>query len=388
MRRTVLNAMVLRRSRTWRPASGASGGSGAGLVRWLPLVPLLGLLGCQAPPSRSTPPLTRVRTEAVQQQSFGESFTSVATLEAVEEVNLASQAGGRIKRLLIRQGDRVRAGQLLMVLDQAQDQAEVARLRAEVETNRLNDQRYDYLVRQGAESAIRRDAYHQQYIASRQALIAKEADLQFRDLRAPIDGSVADLQVKVGDVITAGAPFTRIIRNDRLVARLEVPAVYSERLRLGQVVTLMDPARGRPLARGEIRSLDPGVATGSQALLAKAEFTNPQGLLRHGLRTKVRLEFGQQDLPAVPFTAVTRMAGQNFVFVLGKAADLPPGAEPTGPSPQRRLAPGTLVALQRPVQLGALQNNRYPVLSGLAVGERLITSGLINLSNGKPVRLD
>ena len=380
--------MLLRRSRTGPKAAGASGGSGKGLARLISLMPLLGLLGCQAQPSRSVPPLTRVRTQAVQQQSFVESYTSVATLEAVEEVNLASQAGGRIKRLLMRQGDRVRAGQLLMVLDQAQDQAEVARLRAEVETNRLNDHRYDYLVREGAESAIRRDAFHQQYIASRQALIAKEADLQFRDLRAPIDGIVADLQVKVGDVITAGAPFTRIIRNDRLVARLEVPAVYGERLRLGQLVTLMDPASGRPLARGEIRSLDPGVATGSQALLAKAEFANPQGLLRHGLRTQVRLEFSQRDLPAVPFTAVTRMAGQSFVFVLGRAAELPPSSGSAGISPKRRLRSDTLVALQRPVKLGSLQNKYYPVLSGLAVGDRLIISGLINLSNGKPVRSD
>jgi len=273
------------------------------------------------------------------------------------------------------------------VLDQTQAQADVARLRAETETKRLNFQRYDYLVRQGAASAIQRDQFRQDYISSRMNLIARTADLGFRDLKAPISGTVGDVQVKVGDVIQAGAPFTKIIRNDRLVARVDVPAVFSDRLRVGLPVILMDPATNRPIAQSVVRSLDPTVVAGTQSLLAKAEFANPTGALRNGLRTRTRLILDVREQVSVPFAAVTQISGQSFVYVAGSLAELERRPGKAELDALRKLPPSTLFALQTPVQLGPLQNNRYPVLRGLQAGQRVITSNLINLRHGLPVRL-
>jgi RND family efflux transporter MFP subunit len=301
-------------------------------------------------------------------------------------VQLAAQAGGRIQALNVRQGDQVRQGQLLMVLDQTQARAEVARLQAETETKRLNFQRYEYLVSQGAASAIQRDQFRQDYISSRMNLVARAADLGFRDLRAPIDGTVGDVQVKVGDVIAAGAPFTKIIRNDRLVARVDVPAVYSSRLRPGLPVILMDPATNRPMAQSVVRSLDPAVVAGTQSLLAKAEFANPTGVLRNGLRTRTRVILDQRAELSVPFAAVSQISGQSFVFVAGSLAELEQRPGQAKLEPLRRLPPTTRFALQTPVELGPLQNNRYPVRRGLQAGQAVITSNLINLRHGLPVR--
>jgi RND family efflux transporter MFP subunit len=261
----------------------------------------------------------------------------------------------------------------------------VARLAAQQESDKLNYQRFDFLVRKGAASALQRDEFRQKYIASRQQLIARQADLAFRDLTAPIGGIIGDVQVKEGDVIQAGAPFTRIIRNDRLLARVDVPAVYTARLRPGLPVILLDPASGRPIARAPIRSLDPAVVAGTQSLLAKAEFPNPSGLLRNGLRTRTRVILDARQQVSVPFAAVTQISGQSFVFRIGSLADLEqrPGQAPV--DSLRKLPPGTQFALQTPVQLGPLQNNRYPVLGGLASGQSVITSNLINLRHGLPV---
>ena len=82
-------------------------------------------------------------------------------MEADEAVELAAQAGGRIQQLRVRQGDRVAPGQLLVVLDQVQLQAEVASLRAAQAKDRLNYERFDYLVKAGAASAIQRDELRQ-----------------------------------------------------------------------------------------------------------------------------------------------------------------------------------------------------------------------------------
>ncbi|MFM9089514.1 MAG: biotin/lipoyl-binding protein, partial [Cyanobium sp.] len=114
------------------------------------------LSACQGNPEPTARPPLSVQAQEVRIAPFVDAVDTVSTLEALEEVNLAAQAGGRIQTLLVRQGDQVGQGQLLMVLDQTQAQADVARLRAETETKRLNFQRYDYLVKQGAASAIQR----------------------------------------------------------------------------------------------------------------------------------------------------------------------------------------------------------------------------------------
>jgi RND family efflux transporter MFP subunit len=344
------------------------------------------LVGCRQDSGDKQPPL-RVQTQAIEPAAFQASIDTVSTLEAEAEVDLAAQAGGRIQRLLVRQGDRVRQGQLLLVLDQTQLRAEVASLRAQMQTNRLNDNRYRELARQGAATAVQRDEFRQAYIAAREALVAREADLAFKDLRAPIAGTVADLRVKQGDVMAPGVPITRLIRNDRLWARIDVPALAAKRVRPGQRVLLLDPARSGPLAEGQVVSVDPQVTASSQTLLVKAAFANPQGSLRNGQRLRARLLLERRDELAVPRTAVTQLAGQSFVFVVGRLAALErqPGKAPL--AALRKLPAGTLFALQTPVQLGELQGNHYPLQRGLQRGDRVVTAGLLNLRHGAPVQL-
>jgi len=367
---------LFRQARAWRP-----------LVVTLTAGAALSLLtGCQGGPEAPARPPLAVQVEEARMARFDDAVDTVSTLEALGEVQLASQAGGRIQSLLVRQGDQVRQGQLLMVLDQTQARAEVARLQAETETKRLNFQRYEYLVRQGAASAIQRDQFRQDYISSRMNLVARSADLGFRDLRAPMAGTVGDVQAKVGDVIQAGAPFTRIIRNDPLVARVDVPAVYSSRLRPGLTVILMDPATNRPMAQSVVRSLDPAVVAGTQSLLAKAEFANPTGVLRNGLRTRTRLILDERSELSVPFAAVSQISGQSFVYLAGSLAELERRPGQAQLEALRKLPATARFALQTPVDLGPLQNNRYPVRRGLQSGQQVITSNLINLRHGLPVK--
>ncbi|MCP9892114.1 efflux RND transporter periplasmic adaptor subunit [Cyanobium sp. Aljojuca 7D2] len=327
-----------------------------------------------------------VETQAVEVGRFSDVVNTSSTLEALDAVQLAAQAGGRIERLIVRQGEQVRAGQLLVVLDQTQASADVARLRAAVATNLLNWQRYDDLVKQGAASAIQRDEFRQTYIASREQLVASEADLAFRDLRAPISGIIGDLRVKAGDVISASSPFASIIRNSQLLARIEVPAIYSNRVRLGQTVILLDPSTGTPMAEAPVRSIDPVVSSGAQSLLVKAAFNNSDLRLRAGLRTRIRLVLDSREHPFVPFVAVTQQGAQRIVYQVGTLAELRRNPGPVDLKPLAQRPPTTPVALQTPVQLGSLQNNRYPVFKGLDPGRRVITSNLMSLRHGMPIQ--
>lgn len=325
-----------------------------------------------------------VETSPVESVAFPEEISTISSLEAPDEVNLAAQAGGRIERLLIRQGDTVREGQLLVVLDQTQLREELRALVSQRNESKLNLQRFEFLVKQGAASPVQRDALRQNFIAADAAARAKQSDLAFKDLRAPIAGVVSDVRVNPGDVISAGSPFTTIQRTGRLLARMNVPARYGKRVRLGQTVLVSDPNRGGDV-EGRLVSIDPRASGATQSFLAKAELDNRDGRFRNGERVRTRLVIDTRPELSVPALAVTRTSGKTFVFVVGTRQELE--ARPGNiPLEQLRKLPATArYALKTPVSLGSLQNNRYPLRLGLQSGQLVIVSNLFSLRHGSPV---
>jgi hypothetical protein len=197
---------------------------------------------------------------------------------------------------------------------------------------------------------------------------------------------LGDVSIKPGDVLQAGTPFSRIIRNQRLLARIDIPASLAARVRPGQRVELISGGGAAPLAGGRITSLDPGIQPGSQTLLAKAEISDGSGRLRNGQRLRTRVVLREQPFPAVPFSAVSRQSGQAFVFVLGTLEQLrrDPGAAPI--ARRRDLPATTAVALQQAVRLGPLQDGVYPLLAGLQPEARVITTSTPGLRHGTAVR--
>ena len=362
-----------------------STGMGKRQLAGLTALVLVGLVGCGDGERRKPP--TRVKVQPPSLQRVEQTLDTVSTLEATDEVDLASQAGGRVQQVLVRQGDAVQKGQLLVVLDQTQLRADVTALRAQASRDQLNYERFRNLVNQGAASALQRDEYRASAVGSREALRAKLADLAYKDVRAPISGVIGDLSIKPGEVITAGTSFSRITRNDRLLARIDVPSNRVGQLRPGQPVQLLAAQGGKPVAEGRITMIDPDISATSQTLLAKANIANPRGLLRNGQRLRTRVFLGSEDELAVPFAAVTRQFGQAFVFVVGTLEQLRRDPGRADLEALRRLPPGTTVALQRPVKVGPLQGDRYPVISGLQAGDRVIVSGAQGLRHGSPVRI-
>ncbi|MEX1322573.1 MAG: efflux RND transporter periplasmic adaptor subunit [Synechococcaceae cyanobacterium] len=343
------------------------------------------LVACGGKEQAAPAAIVPVEAMPVELAPFADQLNTVGTLEALDKVSLAARAGGRIEQILVREGEVVQAGQLLVVLDQKQSQAELASARAAMEQNRVDFKRFEFLAAQGAASAFQRDRFRESFLQSQEAVRVREADLAFKDLRAPISGIVSDLEVKVGDVIREGTPFTSLIRNDRLQVRVDIPAVHASRVRIGQQVFVEAPGGGDTLASGRVSFVDPNVTADTQGLLVTMPFENPGPDLRNGMRLRTRVVFETRPQLAVPFSAVRQTSGQSFVFRPGSLEALK--AQPGQLSPEQlaALPADGIYALQTPVELGSVQGDRYPVIQGVQQGERVITSNLIRLRHGTPV---
>ena len=379
------------------------------LSRGLIALALCPLAGCSWFGSQD-PTALEVSTAVLKPVQFRELGDYVATLEAVNQVQLAALADGRVVELPVEEGQQVEQGEVLLRLSSDERRAELIRAQAELSRRRADlaavqadlerDQRsferHSYLAKEGAVNELELDSYRASFLASQAKLEANEdlveaaeaslgvarTRLDHKTVRAPISGQVSDLSVKLGDVVKERDPFTSIVRNDRLYTQITIPATMAERTTPGLPVWLLDPTNGTELAQGELKFVDPDVKVATQGLLAKAEFNNPGNRLRSGMRVRTLVGFGSSQQLAVPFDAVIRSAGQSFVYVIGPARELN--------AKQRQhfseLNDDTSVAIKRAVSLGPLQNSCYPVLSGLEPGDQLISSHLLSLRQGTAVK--
>ena len=358
----------------------------------LTLAALITVSSCKSEAPQQPPP-PKVQAVSTTMAEFTEGVDTVSTLEASNLVELAAQSGGRILELKIRQGDEVEPGQLLVVLDQAQQQARLAEDKAKAETAKANYDRYQYLSKTGAASEKELDRYRTQYIAAVEKVKSTEATLSYSNLRSPSAGVVADVKVKVGDVIQQGTPFTSLVQNNELEARVEVPAVFSNRLEIGQPVLLSAPGSETVIATGKVGSIDPRINKQTQGLLVKAEFPNTDGKLRDGQRLRTRVQIKAKEELAVPFAAVTQTSGQSFVFRLGSFEDLKanPGKADVATLEKGieagKIPAETRFALQTPVTVGELENQLYPITKGLQSNQMVVTTNLLNLKHGMPVQV-
>ncbi|MBE9222855.1 efflux RND transporter periplasmic adaptor subunit [Cyanobacterium stanieri LEGE 03274] len=434
------------------------------------------------------PQASPVKLQTLEPEIVQDSSTIVGRLDAPRAVTVRSEINGRIRSILVAEGERVSAGEIIArvesdqleaELNQAQAQLEsvrsrlallragnrpeeiaqaqaqlngaIARLnnarqgarpeeiaeiqaqldsaRAELELAQERTRRYRVLFEEGAISQdefdefvteerqaqasvnqaqrrldaqrkgrdsdlnalqadveqarqnlqLLRNGTRQEEIAQAEAEVSQasarvntvEVQIEKAQIIAPFTGIVGDIPVKVGDFVTAGDSLTTITENDLLEANLSIPLEEANRLQLGLPVEIINN-QGEILTTGEISFIAPQVNTNSQLVLTKATLNPSQNNLFNQTSIRARIIWQESLGIVVPSAAVSRMGGNNFVFV-AESAENPQGEEPS------------LIAQQRPVQLGDLQGNNYEVIEGLEEGEQIVSAGILNLQDGSPI---
>lgn len=366
--------------------------------RSLALLPLVALLAsCGAKPPAKTP--LSVQVESIGEAEFNPSIDVISVLSSTTDVALRPETDGRVVKILVTQGQQVKAGQRILVLDNVQQSAQLNASQAEARKDRLNAERYIFLNEQGAVSTKQRDQYVTQAIQSSDKVKADAATLGYKYVTAPISGEIGDLDtVKIGDYVRQGQAITGIVDNANLWTLMDVPATQALQVKLGQPVQLQTQTNPPLSAKGKVVFISPyfgvsGTTSSPNTVLVKAAFPNASGTLKTGQYVKNRIITGSTRQLSVPVNAVLMQAQQPFVYKIVTLSEALPKikASTTIPDAQKKkleaLPPKTPIVVQVAVQLGQLQGDRYPLISGLQKGERIVVSNTALLRTGLPVKI-
>jgi RND family efflux transporter MFP subunit len=303
----------------------------------------------------------------------------LSVLKSRRSSTINPQVEGFVTKILVKSGDRVGAGRLLLQIDPLKQEATVnsqeasrAAQDANVKYAQVNLERQRRLFEAGVTPKQDLDNAQTTYDAAVSQLKALEeqvkqqrVELRYYGVTAPMEGIVGDIPVRVGDRVTVATLLTTVNDPGGLEAYIYVPADKARSLKMGVPVRLVDETE-KNLADARLSFVSPQVDPDTQTVLAKATIENAQGKLRISQQVRAQLTWGVHDGPVIPVLAVTRINGQFFAFLAvndGKST----------------------VARQRILKLGEVLGNNFVVLDGLKAGDHIIVSGTQFLQDGAPV---
>ena len=332
----------------------------------------------QAAPGGGMPPMP-VEAVTLAPKPVDDTSEFVGTIKSRQSSTIVPQAEGIIRAIPVKSGDAVKAGAILAEIDATSQQAAVASLESmraardsDVTLARQQAQRAKTLLDAGASSQQEFD----QAVAAQKSAEAQlkaiddqirqqQNELSYYKVTAPTAGIVGDIPVRVGDRVTKTTTITTIDTNAGLEIYIYVPVQQAAKLHVGLPVRVLNEA-GDTIATDRVTFVAPSVDDQTQSVLAKAAVTGEAPHFRTDQFVRAVIVWSTNPALTVPVTAVNRINGQSFVFVVEN-----------GPRGQ--------TAHQQQVNLGAVLGNDYLVLSGLKAGDQLIVGGIQKIGDGAPV---
>jgi len=305
-----------------------------------------------------------VVTETARMGKLYDVVEALGTAQANESLVLTAKVTDTVRRVNFEDGEYVQAGTVLIELTNEEEEALLAEARANLENAENQQRRLEYLSGRGLSAESELDIARSRTAASAARLDTVLARLRDRLIQAPFTGLLGFRDVSPGTLVTRATAITTL--DDISVIKLDftVPETFLRIMQPGAVIFANSASWGARLFEGEIRTVNSRVDPVTRAFVVRAHIRNDDGALRPGMLLTVQVVTQERRALTIPESAVLQSGGRSYVYVIGAEN----------------------IARQRDIEIASRQVGIVEVGAGLAVGDRVVTEGLIKLRAGAPVR--
>ena len=255
------------------------------------------------------------------------------TLQAVRQTTVKAKVAGDVAGLHVREGEAVRAGQVVAHIDSPDLKARLIDRQGAVESARaqlaLAEKTRAMNLRLLSDKFISQNAFdgtESSYNVARGNLKSAEAQVQVAqnaladaDVVAPLTGIVSKRHVQTGEKVAVEAPILTIVDLKDLEVQAMVPAIDVPELTAGMPVELRVDGFGERRFEGRIDRINPSTEPGTRAIIVYVSLPNPDAALRNGMFATGRIALAASAPAAtLPMTAVRSEAGQSYVWTINK----------------------------------------------------------------------
>ena len=330
--------------------------------------------------SRPTPPAwsggapVDVAATTLQAETAPRTLQALGELRAVRQVMLPAEVAGRVAAIRFEAGRTVQAGQLLVQLDDATEQADLAAAQAQAAFARQQLARADALAATGAlaqEVLQQRQAEHDQSAAR---VLQLQARIRQKRIEAPFAGELGLRRIDLGQYLQPGDAAASLTDLSSLQVNFDLPQQELAQVRVGQSLLLHSGAPDTAPVRARVSAVEPQVGRDTRSATVQATVPpapDAQHRLRPGMYVTVALELPPEaGALLLPATAVmTSSSGDQALRVRAPSAD------------------GIGQAEFVPITLGRRIGERVVVTQGLAAGDVVVTEGQLRAQPGSALRV-
>lgn len=316
------------------------------------------------------PPPPVVASARVEGETWGPRLTAVGSLVAIQGIDVANEVPGLVREIRFESGHEVEAGEVLVQIDDAVDQADLLGLLAQRDLAQIKLKRLQTLLKDRSTSQSDYDEAKAQLDGAEAAVAAKRATIAKKRIVAPFAGRLGIRKADLGDYLPAGSPIVALNTLDPVYADYALPERELTKLTVGQPVLVAVAAYPGREFKGRISAIDSGVDVKTRNVRVRAELPNPDQALRPGMFAEVATLLPvREGVLTLPRTAIDFAPYGSSVFLI----------EDKDGQPQVQ---------RRPVTTGAAQGGRVEIAGGLAAGDRVVVAGQVKLRNGQAIKID
>jgi membrane fusion protein (multidrug efflux system) len=327
----------------------------------------------QAPPAPQKYP---VQTIAVQDAIVYQTYA--ANLEGQQNVEIRPKVNGFIQKIYVDEGQVVRKGQLLFKIETETQNQDARASKAAVNAAQVEVDRLIPLVKREIISTVVLETAKAKLAQAKSVYNSLITAISFGTIKSPVDGVIGSLQFREGSLVstTSVEPLTTVSDTRKMRAyftlnekevlnfsRIFEGANLADKIKKISKVELVLVDNTVYDQKGTIDAVNGMINASSGSTEFRAEFSNPQGLLRDGSTGTVRLPIEQKNVVLVPQNAVFELQGKKLIYVVGKDNKVQ----------------------SRVIETNGTSALNYIVIKGLELGESVVTKGATKLSDGTQI---
>jgi len=290
-------------------------------------------------------------------------YSTTGTLESDADAPVLARVSGEVVEVLVEEGDKVRAGQVLARLDGDRLRFEMLEAKANLDRAKGEYERLVALHERGLVSESMYDGLALDIVSLSATHEIRKLNYDYTTIRAPIDGIISSRDIKLGRHVAVNAPVFRITDPSRLVAHLRIPQSELPKFSSGLALRLSVDAMPETMFAASIARISPTIDVETGTFRATAYIENESGELAPGMFARFGVAYEtHRDALVIPADAIVREDNVAAVYVVING------------SAERRI-----------IETGIESNGKIEVLGGLEVTESVVVTGKSGLSDGSRV---
>jgi membrane fusion protein (multidrug efflux system) len=304
-----------------------------------------------------------VAVTKVAEEKMPQTYSTFGTLSADKIVTISPTTDGRVTEVHFKNGQLVSKGTPIIQMDDTDAKAVLATKKANLALAETTYQRHKQLFAYGGDTKQNLDQLAAEVKNDNIAVTNSNILLENLTLKAPFDGQLGEFQVHAGDYVSAGDPLVTIVNKTPIKAAYSLPQSFITKLKMRQKVQITTESMPGKIFDGSVSFISPSVDPNTGTFSLEATLPNKQGALAPGMFVQVLQTIGDTNKALViPETALLSDIEGNYVYrvVHDKAA-------------------------RTNVTIGTIQDGKIQIMTGLKVGEPIISQGQQKVNDGDNV---